>query len=504
MAYMRRLVLDGFLSFCKTLLHNETTHCKAGFTFQKPLAIMSQEMYECGVCADNFQGPPEKIVDGASLCRNCIVTSIVPMFWDAITDLSKYPVVWSAGVLLQPEDFTEYFDQTQVDDFYRRWDYRKLEHATARRRRLYCQSCQAFAGERNPNGATDGRIDFVWCPECGSILCCHCGSSDHDFKDCTNVDEQDDKSLDKVDGVKRCPNELCELPVVLGEGCNECECHHCMQKFCFHCMAKDPAADHWVHGQPCPRFGRSDDPNPIFDDQLVHNDDESDGGSEDRFSTDETGQINFHGEHQTYWNDRMVLSEDVGILVNLDARDQVSELLSLPPPLAAGPNVPNFDDTVTLLTDFTAFHRHLLDVTFEGMMTDPQEFTNGVGAVETLRSLLEALRQNLDVYIWRQRNPDNAAPYRTRHLEVILPLAHGLFDDEDTRHWAWDHMFYRVLITYLSISAERFQVEGMVWRDPETRHIRGNMLEHAMQIWAGDAQELAATGLLDMVDAETG
>lgn len=502
MGYIRRLVRDGFPSFCKTLLRNEILHRKAESTFQKPLAIMSQDMYECGVCADNFQNPPEKTVAGASLCRDCIINTIIPMFWDATKDLSKYPVVWSAGVLLQPEDFIGYFGEDTWEDFYGRWNNRKAEHATPRRLRLYCQSCQIFAGERNSNGATDQTIDFIWCFGCGAILCCCCGSSDHDFKDCMHVDEQDDKSLDKVNGVKRCPNELCELPVVLGEGCNECECHHCMQKFCFHCMAKNPAADHWTVGQTCPRFGRSDDPNPIFD-GIVNNDDESNAGSDDRFSTDETGQINFHGEHQTFWNDRMVLSEDVGILVTLEVEGSVSVLLNLPPPLPAGLNVPNFDNIVTLVTESAEFHHQVLDMTMGGMMQVPQELLDAESAVGTLRSLLEALKQNLDIYTWRTRNPDNAGPYRTRHLEVILPLAHGWFEDEDARFWAWDHMFYHVLITYLSISAERFQVEGMVWRDPETRHIRGNMLEHARQIWARDAQELAPAGLLNMVNAET-
>lgn len=61
-----------------------------------------------------------------------------------------------------------------------------------------------------------------------------------------------------------CP--ACGLLEELLDGCNTISCSNCQTEWCFICS--QPAkhkSDHWVPGNPCPRFGQPGDPRAVFD-----------------------------------------------------------------------------------------------------------------------------------------------------------------------------------------------------------------------------------------------
>jgi hypothetical protein len=141
---------------------------------------MSEQMYECGVCASIFPKPASTTIDGSPLCKNCVLESIIPKFHEALKFETNYPVKWGGKVVIVPQGFKKYFDD--YDAFLKKWQVRLIEYNCPRTECLYCKVCTSFLG-RLP--VFDRSEDVVHCKKRRMDVCGNCGAKNHKARDCT-------------------------------------------------------------------------------------------------------------------------------------------------------------------------------------------------------------------------------------------------------------------------------------------------------------------------------
>lgn len=227
------------------------------------------------------------VIDSSTICIDCIKDSIIPRFYEAVKHEFNWPVEWSAGIVMDPKDFKDFFEEDEYGGFAqswwkKKWEYETLPHAN----RLYCKNvkqsgevCDAFLGDR-----TAFLFDIVHCRSCDVWVCKHCGVKDggHECKAST-----EDHTPYGLEGCKRCPG--CKGLIELKDGCNlvMCQMGSCGTEFCYVCLAVRPSREHFNRGMPCPKFGEPTDARRLYADDVVEQEHEE----EEHAPDDETNLV---------------------------------------------------------------------------------------------------------------------------------------------------------------------------------------------------------------------
>ncbi|KAK5114388.1 hypothetical protein LTR85_010210 [Meristemomyces frigidus] len=244
----------------------------------------SDRAFTCGVCCDDrAKGAPYVLAAGDSVCKECFLTGIKPMFLAAVKNENDYPVPWG-NTVLHPKDFPEFDDQ-----FRKEWEFKKAEYETPRAYRIYCRHRffidakghkmlvarthadivraairrECVTGEESwfLGSLAQTRGSQIHCPRCERWSCGSCGSSRatrgerHDCRPPKGTEGVDANLGVRGLDYQICPNPACAIPTVLSDGCNTIVCR-CRTHFCFICgkMAHHDS-DHWT-GSGCPRWNQ--------------------------------------------------------------------------------------------------------------------------------------------------------------------------------------------------------------------------------------------------------
>ena len=246
---------------------------------------MSLAWYTCTVCIED-QSEPEHLVrtiDGDPICPDCITTGILPLFEAALKNEINFPPKWGP-IEIDFESFEDLFSEAF------RLAYREKiwEYDTPVPTRVYCQHrvpttskdksagdaetdfCNTFMGSVEAKGVSQcSSSPRHWmCMECRDIASPPPAIYTCDAAKAAAKADNESKAFDQTTRGKQwqqCPNSDCERKLDLKDGCNAMTCL-CGEFFCFLCGEKaDHDSDHWMDGNPCPRWGAVDAPNAIFD-----------------------------------------------------------------------------------------------------------------------------------------------------------------------------------------------------------------------------------------------
>ncbi|KAK4996300.1 hypothetical protein LTR66_004071 [Elasticomyces elasticus] len=206
---------------------------------------------------------------------------------------------------LQIGDFAECFDR----DFLSQYRRKELEYLCAITERVYCSNprCSIFHGPKDHLQHFDARkkrlrteANKFWrCRDCKTRTCLTCSKA---FKDspsqphaCSVVQDrtEDYKGLKRGKHFQVCPNTSCAVVIQLQDGCNHMTCAQCQTSFCYICgkHAQDGSA-HWLFDPTagvvgCPRYGRPNHRNAIYD--SYHGDDDDDEEEDDSHDSHDYG-----------------------------------------------------------------------------------------------------------------------------------------------------------------------------------------------------------------------
>ena len=266
--------------------------------------------FNCCVCLETKDEDNKlvQIIHDDTICSECVPAAIIRPFEAALRHEINYPPMWGSHTVLKLEKFQDLF----TEDFIRAWAVRIKEYETPVQDRIYCQQ-RVLVGV-TPTGSTDTEVCSICrqkrvpvdvtcagpadtepcnnfidrgdqmftasCWRCGSWSCLDCHSivpapPDDDEHSCSDVLPEDDGSAESFDAATRgivwqeCPNHACLVKIALGSGCNSMKCHFCSTQFCMICGEKaTPNSGHWTKRQGCPRWGKLDAVNAMFDDPV--------------------------------------------------------------------------------------------------------------------------------------------------------------------------------------------------------------------------------------------
>lgn len=245
--------------------------------------------FDCGVCLESFEAPKNDVrrISHRSddcVCPDCVPT-VISLFEAAIANEIDYPPRWGEVNI----DIAFWWQELSAKGLSEQW-YRKCdEYETPVLHRVYCRHKVPVAGGSSGDAPTEDFCnnfledateitdgdEAVRCRICKGWTCLKCRAtvlqpSEVDKHVC--IDEEDVEQPDALDEKTRgiewqyCAQANCRVVVQLGSGCNQMTCTFCGTQFCFLC-GKEASHDsgHWMAGQPCPRWGKANAQNPMFD-----------------------------------------------------------------------------------------------------------------------------------------------------------------------------------------------------------------------------------------------
>lgn len=229
--------------------------------------------FEC-LCCFFDKEEAAVLITSMPVCVECVKDVIIPRFFTALEQEFNYPVEWSPGKPLKPEDFAAFFDDYLR--FIENWAEKESEYKTRGPDRLYCRNlnersgkqCEAFLGDR-----TTFLFDIVFCRSCDEWVCKRCGvkNEKHECK----ADGDESEKIEGLEGTKRCPS--CKRLVELQDGCNLVRCEGpCGTEYCYICLTVRPPKEHFSRGMPCPKFGNPGDEEVLFAEDVIEDDGEED------------------------------------------------------------------------------------------------------------------------------------------------------------------------------------------------------------------------------------
>jgi hypothetical protein len=239
-------------------------------TNSKITAIMNFT-FECGICLEEKVEQRENVhtVGVDCICSGCALEDVVPLFKAALQNEIHFPPRFGP-IELSLEAFADLF----TDDFHLAYTKKMKEYKTPIPNRLYCQHKVHSTGERKEGesdvefcntfmGSAEGK-GVSQCHSCTNWMCLECrgtACSPPEIHTCDNTKTDTAEVLDK--DTKACP--VCTIKIAQRDGCNAMDCI-CGVTFCFICgQEAHHDSQHWVVGNPCPRWGTVDAPNPMFD-----------------------------------------------------------------------------------------------------------------------------------------------------------------------------------------------------------------------------------------------
>ena len=244
------------------------------------------------------------MIDETLVCYDCMKESILPMFQAALRYEHQYPPRFGPKKL-HVNDFADLLSRQFGIDFVERYVRREIEYAVTIR--IYCKNlvdtrhlpavggvCQGntklaltpcmvetykAAGNTQTQcgGFVSGRVHplqtILECKRCNGKLCGACEEPvfpDIDSHTCKAVHRAD--TLEDLIGQRRgrdiqqCPNTRCRSITGLLSGCNQVTCNRCSTSYCFICgQEADPDGEHWIVGNPCPRWNQPESQNAQHD-----------------------------------------------------------------------------------------------------------------------------------------------------------------------------------------------------------------------------------------------
>lgn len=260
-------------------------------------STMALQVLECGVCLGDICSKPTRphVIDETLICYDCLKESILPMFQAALKYEHHYPPRFGPKKL-EIDDFVGLLSRHFEIEFVERYVRREIEYAATIR--IYCKNlvdtrhlpavggvCQrntklaltpgmvetykaAGNTQTECGGFVSGRVrppnTILECEKCNGKLCGAC--EEPIFRDivshtCKAVHRAD--TLQDLIGQRRgrdiqqCPNTECRSITGLSSGCNQVTCNRCSTFYCFICgQEADPDGDHWIVGNPCPRWNQ--------------------------------------------------------------------------------------------------------------------------------------------------------------------------------------------------------------------------------------------------------
>ena len=230
--------------------------------------------FTCGVCQEDFRPLRSTQIilpNGDDCCVTCFRESIVPQLHDALTDPIKYPFEWG-NTPLYFQDYERWIPTAEFAALSATYEAKKEELGTLPADRVYCDRDGTFLGAKGILMDSQGSGRY-YC-ECGRKMCAECGANAESAHQvgCAHRSSKEDLFQGLKAGVdfQRCPS--CKTAFALADGCNSVQCANCRVEFCFLCGAGPVAhgdKTHWQRGPGrCPRFGRPDSDNALFDDQV--------------------------------------------------------------------------------------------------------------------------------------------------------------------------------------------------------------------------------------------
>lgn len=268
------------------LSHTNISHKKHSLNHELHIDTatnMSLFHFDCSVCLETLDEPRDKVrnVGGDFVCSECAL-DVIPLFEAALKNEINFPPRWGSTIILF-DHFADLFDE----DFCLAYRDKIEEYGVPIPERVYCDHMmQASKGGDicgNFIGAmADGHI--VRCRECKGWKCMECREAvDPPLSLDTSVEllkyigphvcdkakvDNEVEALDQATKGKEwqeCPNSYCRIKCDLRDGCNAITCI-CGCTFCFICGEETgDDARHWTEGKSCPRWGRRDAKNPMFD-----------------------------------------------------------------------------------------------------------------------------------------------------------------------------------------------------------------------------------------------
>lgn len=160
------------------------------------------QAFECTICSFEMENESAILINSNPVCVDCIKDRIVPRFYDAFKHEINYPIEYFAGVVLNPNDFAEFFDD--YPRFTEKWAEKEKEYNTQPpTNRTYCknvskesgETCEAFIGDR-----TKFLLDIAFCARCEDYVCSRCGVKEEE-----HVCKTGEGTPEDLKGFKRCP-----------------------------------------------------------------------------------------------------------------------------------------------------------------------------------------------------------------------------------------------------------------------------------------------------------
>jgi hypothetical protein len=233
---------------------------------------MSSVNFECGICLEEKTAPREQVytVGVDFICAGCAQEDVVPLFEAALQNEINFPPRFGP-IGLSFDAFADLF----TPDFSLAYLGKAKEYKTPIPKRLYCQHKVSAAGDKSEGGSD---VEFCntfmgsaegkgvsQCHGCTNWMCLECrGTACSPPETHTCDDTKTDPASDVLDkDTKACP--VCTIKIGQRDGCNAMNCI-CGAQFCFVCgQEARHDSQHWVVGNPCPRWGTVDAANPMFD-----------------------------------------------------------------------------------------------------------------------------------------------------------------------------------------------------------------------------------------------
>lgn len=244
--------------------------------------------FDCGICLESTQARQKDVRRISSdsndqVCSDC-VPYVLERFNLALANEIDFPPKWG-GEEIEIELWSDLLDKK----FMKQWDKKVSEYACPVQHRTYCLNKRPVPGDGSKKKV---RYEFcnnylpaldpsklkkrVYCRVCRQWTCVACkspaGSSleaeSHACVDTEDSKKEDEDFDEKTKGTdwQQCPNQSCAVKIALHDGCNAMTCTFCNTGFCFLCgEAVAHNSHHWSQGKKCPRFGKADDEDPVFD-----------------------------------------------------------------------------------------------------------------------------------------------------------------------------------------------------------------------------------------------
>jgi hypothetical protein len=250
----------------------------------------STSTFHCVVCDETYAlvSVRDYDVHGDTLCHDCVLQGIVPLFHKALEHEFHYPVRYAGKII----DWRQFRD-APGEDFIARFQSRVIEYETPPSDRIYCQNFVRVLDkghapvtaeklalrpeeieEAKENGemieqcgtmvgrfSTSSQAKKLTCQNCAGLTCSICGgpviAGDHgeDAHICNTTSEQNGlEGLTRGKEYQDCPK--CGLSTELRDGCNHMTRPRCTTDYCFQCGKEArPGDDHWKAGG-CLRWGQ--------------------------------------------------------------------------------------------------------------------------------------------------------------------------------------------------------------------------------------------------------